>query len=101
MIFVVAARNVYRGEGRCVLYALLTTPPGHLPQEEIEDDEFFTARNTMVQRYSAQARGGAGDKRGGVEPSGDGTITGDLDLGTLVIIDDEEEMDTMKSELVM
>ena len=71
------------------------------PQEEIEDDEFFTARNTMVQRFSAQARGGAGDKRAGVEPSGDGTITGDLDLGTLVIIDDEEEMDTMKSKLAM
>ena len=60
------------------------------------DDEYFTAHNTMVQRFT---KGGAGSA---VEPSGDGTITGDLDLGTLVIIDDDdEEMDTMKSKLVM
>lgn len=47
----------------------------------------------MVQRsYGQRARRGER-----AEPTGDGTIT---DLGTLVIIDDDdEEMDTMKSEL--
>ena len=60
----------------------------YFQEEPEEDEEYFTAHNTMVQRC-----GGGGRERE-AEPS-DGTIT---DLGTLVIVDDEEEeMDTMKS----
>ena len=59
----------------------------YFQEEPEEDEEYFTAHNTMVQRC------GGGRERE-AEPS-DGTIT---DLGTLVIVDDEEEeMDTMKS----
>lgn len=55
----------------------------------MEDDEFYTAHNTMVQRSR---------KKDGTIVNTEATIT---DLGTLVIIDDaeeEDEMDTMKSE---
>jgi hypothetical protein len=60
------------------------------PQDEEveEDDEFYTAHNTMVERHR---------KKDGTIVSSVDTIT---DLGTLVIIDDpgeEDEMDTMKS----
>lgn len=53
-------------------------------QEDVEGDEFFTAHNTLVQQ---------GNRGGEAEP-GDNTIT---DLGTLVIIDDDDDLDTMKS----
>ena len=72
-----------------------------LPEQEAEDDEFYTANQTMVQQsYARQrrARGlvAVGEESTMVEHSSDGTIT---DLGTLVIIDDDpDEMDTMKSE---
>lgn len=80
------------------------------PQEGEEDDEYFTAHNTIVQPGQSspfegvKLRGGGGGRvRGGVIPAEDpkdGTIT---DLGTLVIIDDddddeEDESSTMKSE---
>ncbi len=51
------------------------------------EDEFFTAHNTLVQQQR---------NRGVEAERGDGTIT---DLGTLVIIDDDDDLDTMKSEL--
>lgn len=60
-----------------------------LQDEEVEDDEFYTAHNTMVERHHR--------KKDGTIVSAVDTIT---DLGTLVIIDDpgeEDEMDTMKS----
>ena len=59
-----------------------------------EDDEFYTARNTILQRGYA----GLGEDTGTmVASSSDGTVT---DLGTLVIIDDNDEdsMGTMKRE---
>lgn len=55
--------------------------------EEVEDDEFYTASNTMVERSR---------KKDGTIMSTENTIT---DLGTLVIIHDDpedDEMDTMK-----
>lgn len=61
-------------------------------QDDDMDENFVTARNTMV-----QTAGGTMISAGGAV---DDTIT---DLGTLVIVgepDDVEEMDTMKSECV-
>ena len=56
----------------------------------MEDDEFYTAHNTMVQQNR---------KKDSTIVNTEGTIT---DLGTLVIIDDAEDadddMDTMKSK---
>ena len=79
---------------------LLTGRVPSYSQEGEEEDEFFTAHNTMVQQsYARQRRGNRGGEGEGtiVEHPSDGTIT---DLGTLVIIDDDqdEDMDTMKSE---
>ena len=61
-----------------------------IPQDDDMDENFVTARNTMMAGVSGTmvSAGGAADD----------TIT---DLGTLVIVgepDDAEEMDTMKSE---
>ena len=59
------------------------------PQEEKDEDMFFTAQsNTLLQKFSSSGRG-------------NGTmVEKELDLGTLVIVDDQDEdpMDTMKSE---
>jgi hypothetical protein len=56
-------------------------------QEEKEEDMFFTAQaNTLLQKYTGSSRG-------------NGTmVEKELDLGTLVIVDDRDEdnMDTMK-----
>ncbi len=60
--------------------------------EEAEDDEFYTAHNTILQQ-------GGKKKKDGTMITTEDTIT---NLGTLVIIDDaediEEEMDTMKRQ---
>ena len=61
-----------------------------LPQDDDLDENFVTARNTIL-----GGRSGTMVSAGG---AADDTIT---DLGTLVIVgepDDAEEMDTMKSE---
>lgn len=66
---------------------------GCLQDEDFDDENFVTARNTMLQT----AVGGTGTMIS-AEGAADDTIT---DLGTLVIVgepDDVEEMDTMKSE---
>ena len=57
-----------------------------------EEDEFYTASNTIMQRgYGAHGEDTM------IASSSDGTVT---DLGTLVIIDDDDEdnLGTMKSE---
>ena len=62
--------------------------------EDLDDENFVTARNTMLQ--TAVGNSGTMISAGG---AADDTIT---DLGTLVIVgepDDAEELDTMKSEL--
>ena len=67
----------------------LTPSPLTLVQEEKEEDMFFTAQaNTLLQKYTGSSRG-------------NGTmVEKELDLGTLVIVDDRDEdnMDTMKSK---
>ena len=75
--------------GIVMMAQLSALPPG---QDDDMDENFVTARNTMV-----QTAGGTMISAGGAV---DDTIT---DLGTLVIVgepDDVEEMDTMKSECV-
>ena len=66
-----------------------------LQEEDLEDENFVTARNTMLQ--TAVEGSGTMISAGG---AADDTIT---DLGTLVIVgepdDEPEEIDTMKSEL--
>lgn len=64
-----------------------------MQDEDLEEENFVTARNTMLHT----AVGGSGTMIS-AEGAADDTIT---DLGTLVIVgepDDVEEMDTMKSE---
>ena len=73
------------------LHAWLS-PPHPLLQEDKEEDMFFTAQaNTLMQKYSAGGKGNGTM----VEKGGDSI----MDLGTLVIVDDQDEdnMDTMKS----
>ena len=75
--------------GIVIMTQLSALSPG---QDDDLDENFVTARNTMV-----QTAGGTMISAGGAV---DDTIT---DLGTLVIVgepDDVEEMDTMKSECV-
>lgn len=66
--------------------------PHPLPQEDKDEDMFFTAQaNTLMQKYSGGVKGNGTM----VEKGGDSI----MDLGTLVIVDDQDEdnMDTMKS----
>ena len=71
----------------------ITTTFVCMQDEDLEEENFVTARNTMLHT----AVGGSGTMIS-AEGAADDTIT---DLGTLVIVgepDDVEEMDTMKSK---
>ena len=58
-------------------------------QDDKEDDMYFTAANTLMQQQYQAGRHGNGTM-----------VEKEVDLNTLIIVDDQDEdaMDTMKSE---